>query len=115
MSLLLRLEAFAVLVAALVAFVSIGGNWYVFAALFLAPDLAILVYFVSSRMGAMAYNIAHSYAVALPFGLMAFGMGWSLGIEIAVVWTGHIAFDRAAGYGLKYASGFKHTHLGRLG
>jgi len=26
----------------------------------------------------------------------------------------HIGFDRALGYGLKYPSGFKDTHLGRV-
>jgi hypothetical protein len=27
----------------------------------------------------------------------------------------HSAFDRALGYGLKYVSGFQHTHLGQIG
>ena len=27
----------------------------------------------------------------------------------------HAAFDRSLGYGLKYALGFRHTHLGLIG
>jgi hypothetical protein len=34
---------------------------------------------------------------------------------IAMIWLAHIGFDRALGYGLKYASGFGFTHLGRIG
>ncbi|MDU3890869.1 MAG: DUF4260 family protein [Serratia liquefaciens] len=33
----------------------------------------------------------------------------------ALIWGAHIGFDRALGYGLKYASGFADTHLGGLG
>ncbi len=36
-------------------------------------------------------------------------------IAVALVWLAHIGFDRALGYGLKYAEGFGFTHLGRLG
>jgi hypothetical protein len=31
-----------------------------------------------------------------------------------IFWLAHIGFDRSLGYGLKYSSGFKHTHLGIL-
>jgi Domain of unknown function (DUF4260) len=30
---------------------------------------------------------------------------------VAVIWAAYIGFDRMIGYGLKYSSGFKHTHL----
>lgn len=33
---------------------------------------------------------------------------------VACIWTAHIGFDRALGYGLKDASGFKNTHLQRI-
>lgn len=33
----------------------------------------------------------------------------------ATIWCAHIGFDRALGYGLKYAEGFGFTHLGRIG
>ncbi|NLE50171.1 MAG: DUF4260 domain-containing protein, partial [Chloroflexi bacterium] len=34
--------------------------------------------------------------------------------QIATVWIAHIGMDRALGYGLKYATGFKDTHIQRL-
>jgi hypothetical protein len=36
-------------------------------------------------------------------------------LSLATIWIAHIGFDRALGYGLKYGSGFTHTHLGRIG
>ena len=36
-------------------------------------------------------------------------------LSIAMIWLAHIGFDRALGYGLKYAAGFGFTHLGRIG
>jgi len=34
-----------------------------------------------------------------------------LALAVALVWAGHIGADRALGYGLKFATGFKDTHL----
>jgi hypothetical protein len=39
--------------------------------------------------------------------------GWAL--PAGLIWAGHIAMDRALGYGLKHPDGFQHTHLGRIG
>jgi len=36
-------------------------------------------------------------------------------MALALILAAHIAAARALGYGLKYASGFKDTHLGRIG
>jgi len=33
---------------------------------------------------------------------------------LALIWLTHIGVDRAVGYGLKYPSGFKETHLQRV-
>jgi Domain of unknown function (DUF4260) len=32
-----------------------------------------------------------------------------------LIWIAHIGLDRALGYGLKYATAFADTHLGRIG
>ena len=34
---------------------------------------------------------------------------------LGLIWIAHIGMDRMLGYGLKYASGFADTHLGRIG
>jgi hypothetical protein len=113
--LLLRAEGLVVLAASVAAYAQFGAGWGWFALLFLLPDLSFLAYLAGPRAGAAAYNAAHSYAG--PLGLLALGvLGAQPGLlAIALVWCAHIGFDRALGYGLKYASGFGQTHLGRVG
>ena len=38
-------------------------------------------------------------------------LGVTPSVWVALVWAAHIGVDRAVGYGLKYPTGFKHTHL----
>jgi hypothetical protein len=35
-----------------------------------------------------------------------------LPVQVALIWIGHIGADRLAGYGLKFETGFRDTHLG---
>jgi hypothetical protein len=48
--------------------------------------------------------------------LGAFGLlgGSSLALVVALVWFAHIGMDRLVGYGLKYPTESKDTHLGRV-
>lgn len=111
----LRLEGGAILVLALLLYARSGGNWATFAILFLAPDLSVLGYLVGPRLGAAVYNLAHSYvgplllyAAAVDFGLQGEGAA-------SLIWLAHISFDRVVGFGLKYPTAFRDTHLGRIG
>jgi Domain of unknown function (DUF4260) len=110
----LRIEALAVLLVSAWAYSRWGGTWAQFALCFLLPDVAFLGYLVSARVGAVAYNLTHSYASA--FTLLAGGVlgAQPLALSMALIWIAHIGFDRALGYGLKYSAGFGFTHLGVL-
>jgi hypothetical protein len=112
---ILRIEGLAVLAATMIMYGKSGFGWGTFALFFLAPDVSFLGYLAGSRVGAIAYNAAHSYIGALA----CFGSGLVLvapALEVAgLIWCAHIGFDRAMGYGLKYAAGFAFTHLGRIG
>ncbi|MDM0106634.1 DUF4260 domain-containing protein [Variovorax sp. J22R24] len=111
----LRVEGAVVLVAAVVAYTQLGAGWGAFAMLFLLPDLSFLGYLAGPRVGAAAYNAAHSYIG--PVAMLVIGsLGDSpVAMAAGLIWCAHIGFDRALGYGLKYATGFAHTHLGRIG
>ena len=63
----------------------------------------------------MVYNAAHSYLAPMALMTAGFATAEPLVLSIAMIWLAHIGFDRALGYGLKYASGFGFTHLGRIG
>ena len=56
----LRMEGMTLLVTAVVLYVRTGDSWWVFAILFLAPDISFLGYLGGPRMGAIAYNAAHT-------------------------------------------------------
>ncbi|CQR85430.1 protein of unknown function [Paracoccus aminovorans] len=92
-----------------------GWGVLLWLAILLAPDLAMLGYLAGPRAGAALYNLVHLYA--LPFLLAAAGVALGLTGLIAGggLWLAHIGIDRALGYGLKLPSGFRDTHLGRIG
>ena len=111
----LRLENLAISALAIWGFALTEASWWLFAALILAPDLGMLGYLASSRVGAFTYNAVHTYlAPALLVGL-AVPLGWTWGVSVALVWAAHIGIDRALGYGLKSSESFQQTHLGRIG
>ncbi len=101
--------------AALVAYQALGGNWWVFAALLLLPDLAMLGAIAGNRTGALLYNSAHTYAVPATLTVLGQLAEAPLLWQLAAIWTAHIGMDRALGYGLKYPGLDHHTHLGLIG
>jgi hypothetical protein len=110
-STLLHVEEAALLLLNLFAYHHLNASWLLFAILFLTPDLFMLGYLINPLIGAATYNLAHT--LTLPFVLLLTGYieHWSLTTAIALIWTAHIAFDRLLGYGLKYPTFFKDTHL----
>ncbi len=91
-----------------------GFAWWLLLVLALAPDLAMLGYLAGPRTGAVAYDVVHTYV--LPVVLAAAGViaDSDTALALALIWLTHIGVDRAVGYGLKYPSGFKDTHLQRV-
>ncbi len=112
---ILRTEGVAALAVATGLYFTLGGSWWLFALLFFAPDLSFIGYAAGQRTGALIYNLAHTYVVPAVLGGMGLMIGSDLLQHLALIHAAHIGFDRAMGYGLKYPSGFKHSHLGVLG
>lgn len=108
----LRLEGLFVLGAALGVYFSLDGPLWLLVVLALAPDISMLAYLAGPRVGALGYNAAHTYALPLTLGGVGYLGGVPLAMQIAAIWAGHIGADRLAGFGLKYETGFKDTHLG---
>jgi hypothetical protein len=112
---LLRLEALALFLAAIALYVHSGASWKLFAILILAPDLSMAFYLGGPRIGALAYNAAHSTVGPIALAAIGYFVGPAILVSVALIWAAHVGFDRALGYGLKYPSGFGDTHLGRIG
>ena len=108
---MLRLEGTAVLVASMVAYGYLGYSWWVFALLFMWPDLAFVAYAVNKRFGSVVYNVVHTYSLPLLLVGASLFFSWSFGLQFALIWLAHIGMDRTFGYGLKYPGEFKTTHM----
>ncbi|MDQ3548753.1 MAG: DUF4260 domain-containing protein [Chloroflexota bacterium] len=113
-AILLRIEGLAALATSILLYARNDGNWLLLAVLLLAPDLSALGYLVGKRVGATTYNIAHTYALPAILGGAGLLGGSDLTVSLALIWAAHIGMDRAVGYGLKYPSDFKDTHLSRV-
>lgn len=112
---LLRLEGLAVAAVTAVLYARMGANWWLFAALWFAPDLSMVGYLGGSCKGARVYNAFHTYVGPVVLALSGLALGGHTALLVALVWANHLGVDRLLGYGLKYGEGFGWTHLGRMG
>ena len=112
-----RFEGALVFGASLGLFVLSGADlpWWAALVIFFAPDLSFAAYGLGPRIGAWAYNAVHVYAFGV--GLLALGglIASPLVAALGALWLAHSGFDRLMGYGLKSATSFQDTHLGRIG
>jgi hypothetical protein len=111
---LLRAEGVVVAVAAVALYFHADYPWWLLVALALAPDLSMVGFLAGSRVGAAAYDAAHTSV--LPVVLAAIGLivDAEIAVQLGLIWLTHIGVDRAVGYGLKYPTDFKDTHLQRV-
>ena len=108
---LLRMEGLAVAAVTAVLYARTGASWWLFAVLWLVPDLSMLGYLVDSCWGARTYNASHSYVTPATLAVCALLLHQAALVPVALIWINHIGVDRLLGYGLKYPAGFKWTHL----
>jgi hypothetical protein len=112
--LFLRLEGLAAVALSAVFYARTGASWWLFAALWLTPDLSMLGYLGGPKLGARIYNAIHSYVTPATLAVTALLLNSPALLPYALIWMNHIGVDRLLGYGLKYPQGFRFTHLGKL-
>ena len=108
---LLHLEGAVILVFTLWLYHSAHFSWGFFALLFLTPDLFMLGYLVDAKWGATFYNLVPTYAGPVAFLLLSLLWPTPRLAPLGLIWLAHLGFDRMLGYGLKYPTFFKDTHL----
>jgi hypothetical protein len=111
---LLRIEGAFVLAMSVFFYRSGGARWSFFFLFFLWPDLSMVGYLASAQLGSRLYNSVHAYIFPLALAGVASSQHRSALCSCALIWLAHIGFDRALGYGLKYPTFFKDTHLQRV-
>jgi hypothetical protein len=111
----LRLEGLAALIAGIVVFTRLGADLIWLVPALLAVDLSAAGYLRGPRVGALTYNLFHNWAT----GLVVLGVGLAASVPVlavaGAVLIAHVGMDRTAGYGLKLATSFQDTSLGRIG
>lgn len=107
----LRVEGLAVSGVALGGYFALDGPLWLLAVLALAPDASMVGYLAGPRVGSLGYNVVHTYTLPLALGAAGFWTDSRLALLVALVWGAHIGADRFVGYGLKFDSGFRDTHL----
>ena len=112
---LLKVEEFFLFVLSLLLFSGLDYAWWLYALLFLTPDLSMVGYLSNPRLGSWTYNLIHhkGLAVALYISGHLLSIPWLM--FAGTLLLGHSSFDRVFGYGLKYPDAFQNTHLGRIG
>jgi len=108
---LLHFEGAAILILSVFFYHQFHASWLLFAILFLAPDLFMLGYLANVRLGSAVYNLAHTCIAPAILLATAYFAGKPQLFPLALIWTAHIGFDRLLGFGLKYPTNFKDTHL----
>jgi hypothetical protein len=111
---LLRIQGAAMFASSLLLYRFIEARWALFFVLFLWPDLFMAGYLLNAKLGARFYNLVHTDALPLALGAVSVGLRHSGLLMFALIWLAHIGADRALGYGLKYPTLFKDTHLQRV-
>ncbi len=123
---LLKLEELAQLLICIVVLAIGDMPWWVYLLLALGPDISMLGYLVSPRVGSFTYNVLHHKGFALLVagaGMLSVELSLKFGTPLighplmmaSVILYGHSCMDRVFGYGLKFGDSFQHTHLGWIG
>ncbi|KFF07106.1 DUF4260 domain-containing protein [Flavobacterium reichenbachii] len=115
MKTVLKLEEFGLFALGIYLFSLLDYQWYWFLVWILAPDFSMIGYAFNAKVGALSYNLFHHRGIAvLVYILGCFLKNEALQLAGLILFS-HAAMDRFFGYGLKYETGFKYTHLGEVG
>ncbi|MBM7571928.1 DUF4260 domain-containing protein [Aquibacillus albus] len=111
---LLHIEGFAVLVLSVYFYGQSQFSWLLFFILLFAPDISMIGYLLNNKVGAIIYNLFHTYSLSISVVICGLIVPNETLLAIGLIWSAHIGMDRMIGYGLKYPTEFKATHLNRV-
>jgi signal transduction histidine kinase len=112
----IKLEALGLFILFTVTYFQLfPGTWGFYLALFFVPDVSFILFLITKKLGAIAYNIFHHQGILVLMFLIGYYVKDDIVMQIGLIFLAHSTFDRIAGYGLKYFDSFDHTHLGWVG
>jgi hypothetical protein len=114
MKTMIKLEELGLFIFGIYLFNQLNYQWWWFLALILAPDISMIGYLGNNKIGAVCYNIFHHRGIAIIVYLSGIFFSNAMVQLTGIILFSHASMDRIFGYGLKYETGFKFTHLGEL-
>jgi hypothetical protein len=111
---ILKFEGFTIFLACLYFYHRLDASWLLFFLFWLLPDISMIGYLRDKQMGAFVYNLAHNYILGLLIIFLGLLQNNNIVVSLGIILVSHIGLDRFLGYGLKYTSGFKDTHIQKL-
>ncbi|PZX95483.1 DUF4260 domain-containing protein [Flavobacterium aquariorum] len=111
----IKLEELGLFILGIYFFSQLSYAWWCFLVLILFPDFSMIGYVFGDKIGAFCYNVFHHRGIAIALYLVGIYCS-NEGVQLSgVILFTHSSMDRMLGYGLKYETGFKFTHLGEIG
>jgi len=111
---LIQLEGMIVMILGIYIYFASGYSWWIFLLLLFVPDIFMAGYMFGSKAGAYLYNVSHTFIAPLLLLLVSMMFSMDSLLMVGLIWMVHIGMDRMMGYGLKYKTHFKDTHIQRL-
>jgi hypothetical protein len=108
---LLQTEGAAIFAATIYLYAHGNFSWWLFAALFLSPDLFMLGFLANVKVGAALYNLVHTEVGPIVLLLLVWILPAPQLVPYGLIWLSHVGMDRMLGVGLKYPTTFRDTHL----
>lgn len=112
---IIKLEEFGLFLFGIYLFNQLDYDWWWFLVFILAPDFSMIGYVFGNKFGAFLYNLVHHRGIAILIYLAGVYFSNNLIQLTGIILFSHSSMDRMIGYGLKYETGFKYTHLGEIG
>lgn len=111
---ILLLENLLIFFGALYFYHQIDGNWLHFLLLLFVPDISMIGYLKNPVQGSLLYNLVHNYILAIFLMLLGIATNNTFFYNLGIILSAHVALDRTLGYGLKYPTKFKDTHIQKV-
>jgi len=111
---ILRLEGLAVFLISLYFYNQIGGDWLIFLLLVFLVDISMVGYIKGKSHGAITYNLVHNYILSLSIIFLGIISTFNWLTLLGLIILAHVGIDRFFGFGLKYKTNFKDTHIQKV-
>lgn len=112
--LILHVEGLGVLLLSLYLYGQNEFSWLLFIIFLFTPDISMLGYLFNNKIGAILYNLIHTYSLSIILTICGILLSNQLILAAGLILSAHIGMDRMFGLGLKYPTAFKDTHLNRV-